>query len=304
MKILTIDIGGTFIKYACMLEDMTILSRGKTPTPRDSRESLVEAIGRIYDGMRDVQGIAISMPGIIDSDNGYCAMGGALEYNTDFYLRHSLYERCPVKIHMENDAKCAAMAEAAAGSLRDVEDGFVLIFGTMIGGGFIKGHRLYRGRHFSAGEVSYIIPKDSGVPDQETVWGNRCGTPRLCRTYAEAKGLDPEAVDGVAVFDAVNKGEREAADCLDQYTKEIAVQIFNLQTVLDVERFAVGGGISAQPVFLEYIRNNLKKLYGACPYPVPQAQVVCCKFQNDANLYGALQCFLASGDRGCPGDLL
>ncbi len=293
MNILTIDIGGTFIKYACMLEDMTILTRGKIPTPQDGRESLVEAIGQIYDGMQDVEGIAISMPGIIDSDRGYCSMGGALAYNNDFYLRHSLYKRCPVKIHMENDAKCAAMAEAAAGSLKDVADGFVLIFGTMIGGGFIKDHRLYKGKHFSAGEVSYITTQRDGMPVKETVWGNRCGTPQLCLAYARAKGLDPENVDGLLVFDAVNKGEQEALNCLDQYTKEIAVQIFNLQTVLDPERFAIGGGISAQPVFLEYIRNHLKNLYAACPYTVPHAEVVCCKFQNDANLYGALQCFLA-----------
>lgn len=34
--------------------------------------------------------------------------------------------------------------------------------------------------------------------------------------------------------------------------------------------------------------------YAACPYDVPRAEVVTCKFQNDANLVGALQCFLLS----------
>lgn len=293
MKILVVDIGGTSIKYACMREDMTMLTRGKIPTPQEGREALIGAVGELYDGLPEVEGIAISMPGIIDSAGGYCVMGGALRYNDDFYLRHSLYKRCPVKIYMENDAKCAAMAEAAAGSLKDVKDGFVLIFGTMIGGGFIKDHKLYRGRHFSAGEVSYMITAREGSPDSETVWGNRCGTPRLCRMYAEKKGLDPSAVDGETVFEAVNRGDGEARECLRRFTREIAVQIFNLQTVLDPERFAVGGGISAQPIFIEYIRNNLSELYAGCPYHVPVAEVVSCKFQNDANLYGALQCFLA-----------
>lgn len=293
MKILVVDIGGTSIKYAYMREDMTMLTRGKIPTPKEGREELIEAIGKLYDGLPDVEGIAISMPGIIDSAGGYCVMGGALRYNDDFYLRHSLYKRCPVKIYMENDAKCAAMAEAAAGSLKDVKDGFVLIFGTMIGGGFIKDHKLYRGRHFSAGEVSYIATAREGSPDCENVWGNRCGTPQLCRMYAEKKGLDPSEVDGETVFEAVNRGDGEARDCLHRFTREIAVQMFNLQTVLDPERFAIGGGISAQPIFIEYIRNNLNELYARCPYHVPAAEVVSCKFQNDANLYGALQCFLA-----------
>lgn len=293
MQILVVDIGGTFIKYACMTENMDILSRGKVKTPESGREELIETIGKIYDEVPEAEGIAISMPGIIDSENGYCSMGGALRYNDDFYLRHSLYQRCPVKIVMENDAKCAAMAEAAVGSLKDVEDGFVLIFGTMIGGGFIKNHTLHRGKHFSAGEVSYINTGRDGMPTFANVWGNRCGTSALCKIYAEKKKIAPETVDGVMVFERVNAGEAEAVECLQKFTKEIAVQLFNIQTIVDPERFAIGGGISAQPIFIEYIRKNLEELYAKCPYHVPHAEVVSCKFQNDANLVGALQCFLA-----------
>ena len=292
MQILVVDIGGTWIKYACMTENMDILNRGKVKTPQSGREELIETIGKIYDQMPEAEGIAISMPGIIDSENGYCFMGGALRYNDDFYLRQSLYERCPVRIVMENDAKCAAMAEAAVGSLKDVEDGFVLIFGTMIGGAFIKNHRLHRGRHFAAGEVSYINTGREEMPTFSNVWGNRCGTSGLCRMYAQKKKLAPESVDGIMVFEGVKRQEADAMECLQRFTKEIAVQLFNIQTILDPERFAIGGGISAQPVFIEYIKNNLTELYAGCPYQVPHAEVVSCEFQNDANLIGALQCFL------------
>lgn len=75
MQILVVDIGGTFIKYACMTADMSIISRGKVKTPMSGREELIETIGKVYDEMPEVEGIAISMPGIIDSENGYCAMG-------------------------------------------------------------------------------------------------------------------------------------------------------------------------------------------------------------------------------------
>lgn len=292
MKILAIDIGGTFIKYALMTEDTKIESRGKIPTPTESREALIEAIGKIYDENPQAGGIAISMPGIIDSANGYCLMGGALRYNDDFYLRHALHQRCPLPITIENDAKCAAMAEARLGSIKDVEDGFVLIFGTMIGGAFIQNHKLYKGKHFSAGEISYIVTERDGMPVYETVFGNRCGTPRLCRMYAQVKNLDPASVDGIRVFHDVDAGDKEARECLKRYTREIAVRIFNIQTTLDVERIAIGGGISAAPAFVESIRV----LYAVCPYQVPQADVVTCKFQNDANLIGAMQCFLAESE--------
>ena len=294
MKILTVDIGGTFIKYARMSEDRKILSRGKIPTPKSGRNALVDALAALY-AKEPVDGIAISLPGIIDSENGTVVMGGALRYNDGFPLRDALQERCPVPICLENDAKCAALAEAVDGALSDVPNGMVLIFGTMIGGALICDHQLYRGGRFSAGEVSYLITDRDGIPTPNGVWGNRCGVPALCRLFAQAKNLPVDAVVGKAVFDALHAGDPDAADCLRKYASEIAVQIFNLQTVYDPDRFAIGGGISAQPALLDAIRNRLKQLYAACPYEIRKAEVVTCKYQNDANLYGALQCFLASG---------
>ena len=67
--------------------------------------------------------------------------------------------------------------------------------------------KLYKGKHFSAGEVSYIITSKNQMPTKETVWGNCCGTPRLCRMYAEKTNQKAEDVDGLVVFEAVNKGE-------------------------------------------------------------------------------------------------
>jgi predicted NBD/HSP70 family sugar kinase len=254
-------------------------------------------LGNLYDKSRetqeDLKGIAISLPGIIDAGNGYISMGGAIAYDDDFYMRNALHHRCPdAKITMQNDAKCAAQAEASVGALKDVKDGVVLIFGTMIGGGIVFNHRVRQGVHFAAGEVSYILSDRMSDPLRETVWGNRCGTPALCRMLAERKGWKSAEVDGIRVFEAVKEKDPEAIQVLQEFTKNVAVQIFNLMTVLDVERFAIGGGISAQPIFVEYIKRHLEQMYAASPYFVPHAEVVACKYGNDANLVGALQYYL------------
>ena len=187
MKVLTVDIDGTYLRYACMDEFMNVAQRGKIFTPQDGRDTLIEAIARIYETIGDAEGIAISMPGIIDSEKGYCQMGGALRYNDDFYFRDALYSRCKTKIHIENNAKCAAMAEAAVGSLADIADGFVLIFSTMIGGACIRDHKLYKGKHFAAGEVSYIILNSSGKLGDENLWGRSFGIPKFLQRFAPRK---------------------------------------------------------------------------------------------------------------------
>jgi len=294
MDILVIDIGGTFIKYAKMNTSMEIISRGKVKSPTSGREELVETIGKIYDSMDHVEGIAISTCGIIDPDRGYIVMGGGqMPFNTDFRFGEALYKRCPVLIYMENDAKCAAMAEASLGSLKDVSDGFVLLFGTMIGGGYIKDHKVYHGKHFSAGEVSYIFNGLSDYPTFDYIWGNECGIPNLCKMYATKKNLPLDSVDGIVFFEAMNNGDEDAKEILSDFTRKIAIQIFNLQTTMDPERFAIGGGISEQPIFIEYIKKHLDELYDNCVVPLPRAEVVQCTFKNDANLYGALSCFIS-----------
>ena len=293
MNILAIDIGGTYIKYALMDENSEFFDKGKVKTPKDSRENLIDSITSIYKKYDEISGIAISMPGIIDSENGYCRMGGALKYNDDFYFRDELYKNCPVDIVIINDAKSAVVAEATLGNLSDVEDGFALIFGTMIGGGYVKNHELVMGKHFSAGEVSYIITDSGHRPDKNNLFGNRCGTPKLCHMYANLKGLDNREVDGLRVFNDVLNGDTDAISALEIFTNEIAVEIFNIQNILDPERVVIGGGISEQEIFIDYIKKNLEKLHEECPYDLPHSEVMACKFHNDANLIGAAQTLIS-----------
>lgn len=292
-RFLTVDIGGTFIKYALMNEKKEIFTKAKIPTPQNSREELIAALSAIYHQFNDVRGIAICMPGIIDAKRGYCAMGGALRYNDDFALKDALAIYCPIPIHIENDANCAAYAEVTSGALADVDDAFALIFGTMIGGAYIKDRKLQKGKHFSTGEVSYLILDNKGNPTPDNVWGNACSSVGLVRRYAALKSLDPDKVDGKDIFAAYESKEKEAVEVIDEVTREIAVEIFNIQTLLDVERFALGGGISGQKAFLEGVKKHLEELYERCVYPITRVEVVNCLFENDANLYGALDCFLA-----------
>lgn len=293
MKYLVIDIGGSFIKYALMDEEYNVMMTDQLPTPKEGREELVEALGRLYDRFAgEICGMALAAPGIIDSVNGYFYTGGALRYNEGFAMKEALLKRCPTKIHIENDGKCAAMAEAELGCLSDTVNGVVLVLGTMIGGGIIKDRKLYKGSHFSAGEVSFICTGGTELPAAGNIWGNRCGGVSLAVRVAKKKKIPIEEMDGKRVFLLAGDGDAETLECLDNYTREIAVQIFNLQNILDPDRFAIGGGISGQPLLMEYIRKNLDEIYREFPYIVRKAEVVTCQYLSASNLLGALVCFL------------
>lgn len=279
MKILTIDVGGTFIKYAVMNDDAQIFERGKISTPLDNRKNFFNAIKTIYEKF-SVEGIAISMPGVIDSARGVCVKSAALSYNDGCNIVLELGEiyKCPVTI--ENDARCAALAEAKFGSLADVDAGFVIVFGTMIGGTFVQNKKVYKGTNNSAGEISFLRAG-------EKIFSDICNVPSLLKDYAQMKNLSTENITGEKFFQAV-ENDKDAQACLDRFTRRIAEKIFDIQIILDVEKFAIGGGISAQKIFIEMIRNNLNKVYAESPIEFNRVEVTACKFLNDANLIGAL----------------
>ncbi len=103
-------------------------------------------------------------------------------------------------------------------------------------------------------------------------------------------------MNGRQFFDAANAGEPEALEVLEvleRFCKAVAVQIYNLTVLLDVEKVAIGGGISKQPLLLDSLRRVYAGLFasrGDSPYMIglPRTEIVPCHFSSEANQVGAL----------------
>jgi len=285
---LTLDVGGSAIKYALIQEDLKIIEKSSVPTPMDTLDHFVETIGKLYDQYADViDGIAISMPGIIDPDKGYSYTGGALKYIDKLDTVHILKERCPINITIGNDAKCAANAEIGYGNLQDVQDGAVVILGTGIGGCLIKDHKVHTGRHFSAGEFSFVKTDFHDSLGWNHAWCTRNGITGLLERVQEQLETD-QKFNGFEIFDMANNGDEKVIAAINQFSLEVATQIFNVHIIFDCEKVAIGGGISAQPLLIELIQKNLDQIYEGLGFDIYKPEIVACHFRNDANLIGAL----------------
>jgi len=294
MKYLVLDIGGSAIKYALMTKELEFIEKGNIPTPMDNIESFVEAIGNLYDQYKDqIEGMAISMPGVIDSEKGYAYTGGHLEYNNGKEIVKILQERCKAKITIENDGKCAALAEVWKGSLKNYNDGVVIVLGTGVGGGIVRDKKIHKGRNFFAGEFSFMATNINDAQNFKNFWGFVNGSKALINAAAKVKNVPAEELDGYKVFEYANNNDEDILKVLDDFTNKLAIEIFNLQCVLDPDIFAIGGGISAQNILIEYIQKNVEKHHKSFEtFNVPKPKVVRCEFRNDANLIGALYNFI------------
>lgn len=325
MNYLVIDFGGTLAKYSVMTAQAEVLASGEKTAPSDSKEHFLSFITELYRELcgYTLAGVAISMPGIIDSDNGTLITAGSYLplYGTD--LKAELANQIPVPVTVENDGKCGALAEAWKGGLAECHDGIVLILGTGVAGGIIKDRRVHKGKHFSAGEFSYML-MDCEDQFMGTVLG-KCGVSTLLFDACLKKGIDtakcanhqlyslfrkeplqlsewndrPEYADGMngyQFFELLEKEDPDIVQLYNQYVRNIARLILNLQLSFDPDKVLIGGGISRQPRLVEDIRAqfaDVQKVYtGLLTLP---CHIEVCRFGNEANQYGALYHHLNQG---------
>ncbi|UTY40690.1 ROK family protein [Allocoprobacillus halotolerans] len=288
MKYLVLDVGGSSIKYALMNEQAHIEERGSIPTPQDTLEHFIETIGQLYDRYQDcIEGIAISMPGILDPQSGYCFTGGVLSYIREIPMKEKLQQRCPCPITIGNDAKCAGAAELGFGNLKGIEEGVVIVLGTAIGGCVISQGEVQYGKHFFGGEFSMIFSQ--GIEGEDFWWATN-GILGLLKCVQKCLGTDQE-YNGVQIFEMANQGHSKVQEAIKDFVRILVKRIYSLQCVLDPEKFVIGGGISAQPILFEYIEEINNEIFENNDYYVKPV-IEPCYYRNDANLVGALYQFL------------
>ena len=305
---LAMDFGGTFVKYALMDDTAAILHRGQVKAPLESTEAVVRTAGELFARWRDqVSGVAISMPGVLDSDSGYAYSAGA--YNRvlkGMNIFELLKPVITVPMALENDAKAAVLAEAWKGALQDVRCGAAVILGSGVGGGIIMDGKLQKGGHFAAGELSGLLMQAGGY-DRRTMSGYTSSTSSLLRMVAEARGMRPAQFEisgfmndeepdpslpsytGIDVFRWIDEGEPQTLQAYRQWLRNIVMVIFNLKMIVDPEKIVIGGGVSRNPRLLRDLQEEYDKAAEMVePFGMPHAELALCHYTSDANLVGAL----------------
>ena len=191
MNYLTMDFGGTLAKYSVMDENCQVLLREEAPAPKASADQYYDFVTDVYTRNKekfDLQGIALSMPGVLDSDSGLLIGSGAYIPLHGHNVVNELRERVDVPVTMENDGKCGVLAEVWKGNLKDCTDGAVIILGTAVAGGIVKDRKVHKGKRFTAGEFSFALV---GIEDdmRSTAY-YRCGVSPLLFNACMKKGID------------------------------------------------------------------------------------------------------------------
>lgn len=283
---LSIDIGGTNVKYAELNNAGNIIEQGKIKTSHD-KEQFLKNIDQIVEKYvkKEIKGIAFCAPGKIAHTKIH--FGGALPFldGIDFAVRYKKYD---IPVTVINDGKASVLAENWLGSLKDMQNCAAITLGTGVGGGIIVNGKLLNGAHFQAGELSFL-QLNMKEPVFDGFAGGYASAVQMIRNVNEA--IENDETDGLAAFEAINNGNEKAKKIFDEYCKRIAAIIIDIQAVVDLDAIAIGGGISAQPIVVQGINQAYDKVLAdneLIRKTFTRPKIVEAKFKNGANLYGAL----------------
>ncbi len=229
--------------------------------PRSARQVLALAARAVRTALRDagergvpVGGVAVAVPGLVDSGTGLLRTAPNLGWQ-EIDLVRSLRERTELgtlPIATGNEADFAAAAEFLSGGAEGPRD-FLHVSGEVgIGAGIIIDGTVFRGVHGHAGEIGHLCVDPAGPPC-------RCGAPGcLERLAGQEQILQDAGIDGGAAEQAMRlllrrleAADRRAVAAVETAGRWLGTGLASVINAVDVPAIVLGGTYATLQPWLE-----------------------------------------------------
>jgi len=266
-RFIGLDVGGTKIASATLC-DGKLSESTLVETAIDDRDELIGQLVDAVDALRDddVRAVGVGVPSVVDFKTGRIRSSVNIPLE-DVPLRELLTERIGLPVFVDNDASCAALAEAFEDGSFTCPDLVMFTIGTGVGGGTVLGGSLYRGATGAAPEIGHqMIGLDLSEGDQSTESDVAdFPQPGSLESLASGKALDRLALDaarrdpgsflakrlsadgevtGHDCVDGAKEGDEASRRCLQILGERLGIGIANAINLYDPLEVVIGGGVS------------------------------------------------------------
>jgi len=265
--VLGVDVGGTKVAVAAV-EGVAASHAAEHATVTSSTDALLDGVEHVVrEVMREAgqpEAIGVGVPSQIDFATGTVETSVNIPL-AGVALREELGRRFDLPVFVDNDANCAALAEAHLVGERDL---VMLTLGTGVGGGVVIDGMTFRGAHGLGAELGHITVNPDGPPCP----GN-CPNRGCLEAYCSGQALERDAselardkadsalrgrldADGNLsthqLGAAAEAGDPDALLVLENFARMLGVGIATCVNVFEPSRLAIGGGLSrASHLFLD-----------------------------------------------------
>jgi glucokinase len=266
-----LDIGGTKIA-ASVGRDAAIGTVRREPTPSASPLTALRGLIETVMEGKLPEAIAISAPGPFERDRGVLLNPPGMPASWHgLDLAHALGQRFDCPVVVENDANCAALAEARLGAGAGSRTVVYWTVSTGIGSGIVQDGRLVVGRHDTEGGHMVLWPGWLGGP------ACHCGGVGCLEALASGRAIARRY--GVAAEHLTDP------DAWAEVGRWIGLATVNVTALHDPDVVVFGGGVCANwqrfsPSLLETVERYLRLQ--------PRPEIVLGNLGEERSLLGAL----------------
>ena len=310
-----IDIGGTTVKIGLFSEVGEMLDRWEIPTRKgndpaellkDVKISLENCMQEKRMAKEDILGIGMAAPGPVSADgvlqNAVNIGWGSVKLGEE---AEKIIGISPVRIG--NDARVAALGEAAFGAGKNAESMLMVTLGTGVGGGIVLNGKILTGVSGVAGEIGHMT-----IDPYETECCG-CGKKGCLEQYASATGMvriaerflqeSKEAsvlrrmgkITAKNLWDAAKNGDALADEITDFVCSRLGTAIANAIYLVDTEMVVIGGGVSSAG---QHLLEKVEKAYQERVFAHSRnKKFVLAELGNDAGIMGAAALILADTNK-------
>ena len=308
--IMAIDLGGTNMKIAVIKSPDWIIKKVILPTNRfKDKEELLHVVSEIIKGFikelrlskRDILGIGIGTPGLIDSQRGIIHYLVNIKGWKDVHIKKILERETRLSTFLDNDVNVMTLGELHHGAGKDARNMVCVTLGTGVGGGIVIERELYRGNTFSAGEIGHMPLSEKGP--ECNCGGLGCleryvGNKEIVRAMVDRikKGKKSKVVklaDGdiakitpEMITHAARMGDKAAIAVWREIATHLGIALAGVVNLLNPEKIVIGGGVAEAGRFLfDPLRKVIRKR--AMDVPAKKVKVVRAQLGQQAGLIGA-----------------
>lgn len=262
--VIGIDAGGTKVAYGLFDVEGNMVDRFQHPSDLEAdgpafSDKLIDTIGKILQKnsitREELQGVGICMPSYILYDKGYICLTSALTNIREFAMRDYLEERLGARVVLDNDGNAAALAEHRRGAGRGCRHMVYVAVSTGIGSGIIIDGNLFHGSYGWAGECGHML----ATPGEGVLCG--CRNRGCFMSYAGGRyvprHLKIRMLEGAQsvmegkeelscedLLAAYEQGDELAKETVASMAHYMAVCLYNIYQLLNINVFVFGGGLT------------------------------------------------------------
>ena len=308
-----IDLGGTKMLTALIDKNHKISSKVKEKTKVEKGEkyfleTLLDSVQQLLDeaGLkaRDLAGIGIGVPGVVDGRQGMVISAPNVAFMQDYPLGAKLKKLLGIPVVLENDVNAGLYGEYRFGAAKGHRHVVGIFIGTGIGGALILNGELYRGTSGAAGELGHMFVDAFGpkcgcgktgclealagrmaIASEAAVLAAKQQAPHLF----DLAGTSVSEIKSGVLAKSIRLGDRAIRDLVQSKARLVGGVAANIVNLLNPDLIVLGGGVvEALPdLIVKEVRDALKE--HAMEPLAKKVDVVVSKLGDDSVVQGAAQ---------------